>query len=323
VSPVDEPHVSVCIRAHGRPAELAATIASVLEQSYRDFEVVVSDDSGEVQDVAEGFGDARVRYFRNPAPSGAAGNLTHAVTRSRGRLIAILNDDDLWLPEFLAEAVGVLERNPDVGLVFTDDYYEVGTKRVRRDLPFRPGRHEQFLRQLLEHSMPASATLMRRAAWDEGERAVPLTPLMVGDVMAWLRTAAAGWPFYYLAEPLAVSRLHGGQVSLSEAGLPARMIATFEAFRFDDPVCESLRRARLAESFLARAHAHLTRRRFGDAWRDVGRAHRAAPRPMGIRALLALSGLRGAAMRWVISHPRLLGPLLGTWRRVRPPVLPH
>jgi hypothetical protein len=316
---ISRPEVSVCIRGW-RAEPLEAAIASVLAQTYGDFEVVVSDDSGDLQAVAEGFGDARVRYSRNPAPAGPAMNLSRVVGLARGRLIAILNDDDRWLPSFLATTVGVLAGNPDVGLVFTDDFFEVGRRRLRRRLPFRPGRHERFLRPLLEHSLPASATLMRRAVWDEGERATPLAPELVGDSVVWYRSAEAGWPFYYVAEPLGVSRVHAGQVSWSEQDLPARMVATHAAFRFDDPACERLRRARLAEFHLARAHVHLVQRRPRGAWSEIGRAHRIAPRPLGLRAVLALSGARGLAMRWGSSHPSLLIPLLELWRRLRPPV---
>jgi glycosyltransferase involved in cell wall biosynthesis len=316
------PAVSACIRAHGRPDALAATIESVLAQSYQDFEVVVSDDSGGLEAVTESFRDSRVRYRLNPAPAGPAANLKHAVDYSRGRFIAILNDDDLWLPRFLARTVAVLESDPDIGIVFTNDFFEVGTTRTRRDLPHAPGRHERFLAALLEHGMPASATLMRRAVWDEGERATPLTPQMVGDAAVWLRSAQAGWPFYYLDEPLAVFRVHRGQVSWNEHGLPARMIATHAAFRFDDPVCESLRRARLAEVLLARAHGHLARGRIREAIADVARAHHESPRPLGLRALLAITGLRGVTMRWGSSHPKMLVQLLRLWRHIRPPLLP-
>jgi hypothetical protein len=294
----------------------------VLAQTYRDFEVVVSDDSGDAEHVAGGFEDVRVRYFRNHDPAGPAANLLHAVGVSRGRLLAILNDDDLWLPGFLSRAVAVLERHSDVGIVFTNDFLEVGASRLRRDLPFRRGRYERFLRELLEHAMPASATVISRAVWEDGERAVPLTPEMVGDATVWLRAADAGWPFYYLDEPLAVSRVHRGQVSWSEEGLPTRMIVTHSAFGFDDPRCEQLRRARLAEFFLARAHTHLIRRRIGAAWADIALAHQMAPRPMGLRGFLALSGLRGIAVRWGCSHPTALVPLLRIWRHLRPPVLP-
>ena len=316
------PRVSVCIRAWNRPEGLAATIASVLGQTYEDFEVVVSDDSGGLDAVTDRFDDPRVRYHRNPAPAGPAANLARVIGLANGPLLAILNDDDLWHPGFLATTVGVLDAHTDVGIAFTDDWFDVEGRRIRRRLPFAPGRHESFLRSLLEHGMPASATVMRRAVWDEGERAVPITPGMVGDRAVWLRSAAAGWPFYYVDEPLAVSRIHPRQLSWSEEGLAARMIATHDAFRFEDAECEALRRARLAEFLLARSGVHLRHRRPRAAWADAARAHREAPRTLGLRALLALTGVRGTAMRWGSAHPRLLVAALGLWRRLRPPVLP-
>jgi hypothetical protein len=300
---------------------LAATIESVLAQTFRDFEVVVSDDGGGVARVVEGFADERVRYHRNPAPAGAAANLATVIGLSRGRLIAILNDDDLWLPDFLATTVGVLEAHPEVGIVLTADYFDVGGRQMPRRLPYAPGRSERGLVWALEHGIPASATVTRRTVWDEGERAVPITPGVVGDVMVQLRAGAAGWPFYYVDRPLAVTTLHAQQLSWSEQGLPARMVSTYEAFRFADPVCEDLRRARVAEFLLARAHSSARAGRWRAAWHDIGRAHRASPRPLGLRALLALSGLRNATVRWGASHPAVLVSLLRLWRRVRPSVL--
>ncbi|MEA2440027.1 MAG: hypothetical protein QOH76_1451 [Thermoleophilaceae bacterium] len=319
-----DPHVSVCIRAHTRTDELAAAIASVLDQTYGDFEVVVSDDSGRLEHVAAAFGDPRVRYHRNPDPAGPAANLSRAVSLARGRLIAILNDDDSWLPGFLSATVDVLDRHPDLGIVFTEDFLQVGDRRVRSRLPFAPGRHNRFLRDLLEYLLlPASSKVMRRAVWDDGERAIPVSPQVVADPFVALRAASASWPFYYLDEPLAISRIHAQQVSWSDSHLPTRLVATYDAFRFDDPVCEELRRARVAESLLARAHVLVLHRRFADAWADIGRAHMTAPRPLGLRAALALSGLRGLAMRRGASHPWLLVALLELWPRIRPAVLPQ
>jgi glycosyltransferase involved in cell wall biosynthesis len=318
-----EPHVSVCIRAHTRADGLRSAIGSVLGQTYGDFEVVVSDDSGRLESVAAGFGDPRVRYHRNARPAGPAANLVNSVSLARGRLVAILNDDDYWLPGFLAATVDVLDRHPDVGIVFSDDFLEIRERRVRRRLPFAPGRHQPFLRQLLEHSMPPSAAVMRRAVWDDGERAIPVSPRMVADAVVWLRSASAGWPFYYIDEPLAVSRVHSRQISWSDEGLPTLLIAAYNAFRFEDPICEDLRRARVAEFLLARANVHLVRNRFGDACADIARAHRTAPRPMGLRAALALSGSRGLAIRWGCSRPSALVAVLELWRRFRPAVLPR
>src|SRR6266480_1389171 len=251
------PHVSVCIRAYSRARDVEAAIASALAQTYTDLEVIVYDDSGGLRHVVESFGDPRVLYHPNPSPNGPAGNLSRAVGLSQGSLIAILNEDDRWLPGFLAATVDVLDDQPEVAVAFTDDLFEIGQRHVRRALPFAPGRHDRFLRGLLEYSMPASAAVIRRSAWDEGERAVPVSPQLVGDAVVWLRTAAAGRAFYYVDRPLAISGVNAHQVTWSDPGLPTRMIASFDAFRFDDPMAEELRRARVAEFRLARAHVLL------------------------------------------------------------------
>ena len=90
----------------------------------------------------------------------------------------------------------------------------------------------------------------------------------------------------------------------------------------DDQVWEEeLRLARLSEFLFARAGMNVRRRSFAAARADVARARAVAPRRAGVRALLALSGLRGIGMRWGVGHPRAIVPVLAVWRRVRPPVV--
>ena len=261
-----------------------------------------------------------MHYHPNPAPDGPAEPEPRSEP-ARGRYLAILNDDDRWLPGFLEAAVGVLERDPAVGIAFTDDYFEVRGRRVRRALPFAPGGHDHFLPELLAYSMPASAGVIRRDAWDEGERHVPISAHLVGDAVVWMRTASAGWPFHYIDEPLGISGVNASQVSWSDASLPSRMIATHDAFRFADPVCEALRRARMAEFLLARAHANLIRGRLRDVWGRGTRSQTLPPTPPQETPPPHTEG-RPWGMRCVAGHPRLLVPMLDLWRRLRPPVLP-
>lgn len=317
------PAVSVLIRAFERPDGLTAAIASALAQSYRDLEVVVSDDSGRLGYVAERFADPRVRYSPNPTPAGPAANLARAARLARGHLLAVLNDDDRWDPSFLARTVPILDSDPTIGVVFTDDFLEFGGRLMRRRLPHAPGRHDAFLSQALEHSIPPSANVIRRTVFEEGERRNPLTASVVGDYALWLRTASMGAVFYALDDALATSSVHPAQVSWSESGLATRMIATLGALEFDDPGCERVRRMRLAEALLARTHVHLRQRRLHAAAGDLRAAREVAPRRLGVRALLALSGLRAPLMRWGSSRPWALIPLLRVWRRVRPSVLPR
>ena len=315
------PAVSVLLRAWNRPAGLRTAIESALTQTHTDLEVVVSDDSGALEAVATGFGDPRVKYYANPAPAGPAANLRRAASLARGRFFAILCDDDRWLESFLESTVAILKRDPAVGVVFTDHFLEVGGLSIRHGFPYAPGRHDRLLTEILEHSIPASANLMRREVWEDGECAVPLRDNMIGDNTTWLRAASGGHPFYYLPESLAVTRIHPGQVSWSEDGLSGRLIATLNAFRFHDPLAEDLRRARLSEALFARAGSNLRARRPGAFWHDLRSALAVTARPPGLRVLLAVTGARHNVARLAVRHPRAGFRALWLWSRIRPPAL--
>jgi glycosyltransferase involved in cell wall biosynthesis len=303
---------------------LARAIESVLAQTYRDFEVVVSDDSGRLAPVVERFGDPRLRYCANPAPTGPAGNLRHAVSNARGRLLATLNDDDWWDPRFLEVTTRVLAHDPGVGIVFTDQILDIGGREVRRRFPCAPGRHDRFLLEILDHSIPVSGTVLRRSVWDDGERHTPLLDRMVGDYTVCLRAAAAGHPFHYVPELLCVTGVHRGQGSWVEEGLPSRHLGTLTAFRFDDdPECEALRRARVREQLLARAGRSMRHGRLRDGASDLLEARQMGPALSPARAVLAFTGLRELLMRWGTGHPRLTGAALGQWQRIRPAVFPR
>jgi hypothetical protein len=316
---VSAPAVSVLIRAYSGGAGLSRAIASVLDQTFEDYEVVVSDDSGSHGPLVERFADPRLRYEPNPAPAGPAANLRRAIGLSSGRLLAVLNEDDEWRPSFLEHAVRVFADDPALGVFFADAPWEVGGQLIPHHLPFAPGRHARFLAEVLERGVPCAACVSAREVWDAGERTLPLRDEMVGDLTLWLRAAEAGWAFHYRPEALGIYHVHAGQLTWAD-GFARRAIATLEAFRFDDPHCEGLRRARLAELYMASARVQLKRRRLRLARADVGRARRAEPARLGARDLLALSGLRELTVRLACSHPRALASASAIWRRVRPPV---
>jgi MerR family redox-sensitive transcriptional activator SoxR len=316
------PAVSVCIRASARPADLLTeAIDSVLAQTFTDFEIVISDDSACRGPVVPALDDPRVRYHANPRPAGSVANMRRVLGLARAPLVCLLDDDDLWLPEFLATTVERFQRDPDVGVVFTDHYLDVGGQRVARRPPIAAGRHDDFLPQLLEHwGVTLCSSLIRREVWQGCQRDFPLVDGTIGDITLWVAAALADWPFHYVDRPLAVWRQHAAQMTWSDE-LPARNVATLERFRFSDPASEQLRRARLAEARAAQAGVHLRHGRFRAALVELGDARRTAPERIGVRGLMAFTGIRHAVMRFAASHPRLLTMGAPVWRRVRPPVV--
>lgn len=112
--------VSVVIPTYQRGYILDRAIQSVLDQTYRQVEIVVADDGStdSTREVVARFGPV-VRYFHQPnAGVSAARNL--GLRNARGEFVALLDSDDCWLPWKLEAQVRLLKRFPEVGMVWTD-----------------------------------------------------------------------------------------------------------------------------------------------------------------------------------------------------------
>jgi glycosyltransferase involved in cell wall biosynthesis len=113
--------VSVIIPTYNRAAKVGEAIASVLAQTFREYEIIVVDD-GSTDDTgarAAQWHDARVRYVRQ-ANTGAAGARNAGVGLARAALVSFLDSDDLWKPDNLEREVEFLARHPEAGCVFSD-----------------------------------------------------------------------------------------------------------------------------------------------------------------------------------------------------------
>ncbi|EZP71426.1 Glycosyl transferase [Sphingomonas paucimobilis] len=108
------PFFSVVIPLYNRAAIVGDTIRSVQAQDWQDFEIVVVDDGSHDNPapVIEAFGDPRVRYIRQDnAGGGAARN--RGIAQARGRYIAFLDSDDLFLPGKLSTMARALQDDDD------------------------------------------------------------------------------------------------------------------------------------------------------------------------------------------------------------------
>ena len=113
------PSVSVCIPVYNGQAFLAETLRSVLDQTYRDFELVVLDNASTdaTGRIARSFGDPRVRVETNPTTIPQPDNWREAVRRCRAPLIKLVCADDLLHPRCLEYQVGPMEADPGLAVV--------------------------------------------------------------------------------------------------------------------------------------------------------------------------------------------------------------
>jgi glycosyltransferase involved in cell wall biosynthesis len=217
------PRVSVIIPAFNNEATLAEAVRSVQAQTYADWEVIVSDDASTdgTAAIAEGFG-GEVHLVRSPENRGSGPARNAAVEAAQGELLALLDADDYWLPEFLAEQVALFDRTeapaPGVGMVGSDalilgpDGMAPGTYRDRSDFD-----EPLTLSGLLEGCPILTNTMViPRAAFDRVGGFAPEC-LRAQDHDLFIRLAELGYRIAYNPRPLVVYRIHSQSVSADAA----------------------------------------------------------------------------------------------------------
>jgi glycosyltransferase involved in cell wall biosynthesis len=113
------PEVSVLLPVRDGARTLALAMLSVLEQSFRDFELLVIDDGSldASPDIALRFGDPRVRLLRDGIKRGLAARLNQGIDAAAGRYIARMDADDVCFPERFARQVARLNAERSLDLV--------------------------------------------------------------------------------------------------------------------------------------------------------------------------------------------------------------
>ena len=120
------PRVSVMISTHNRAGYLREAVASVLAQTFTDFELILCDDASadETPSVCLELErlDSRVRTLRHEQNIGMVQNWNSGLAASRGHYFCKLDDDNRYLDTFLEKTVQALQETPDAAFVFTDEW---------------------------------------------------------------------------------------------------------------------------------------------------------------------------------------------------------
>ncbi len=110
----NNPLVSFCFTTFKRHYYLKKTLESVLQQSYQNFEVIVSDNDpeGSGRATVEAFNDSRFRYFKNEANLGMKKSFNRSLQRSTGEYVVMIADDDPVYPDMLETLLDLSVRYP-------------------------------------------------------------------------------------------------------------------------------------------------------------------------------------------------------------------
>ena len=213
------PLVTVLLTSYNRAAMLCEAVTSVLCQTMDDFELIVLDDNSPrgsgVAKVLAKLRDERAWLLQSRIPDGRRSEharyavmINRGIRLARGKYLAYLCDDDLYLPEHLAALTGFLEANRQATVAYGPQIVRFPGKpdllrpadNVLRDAAF-----------LVDH---CSVVHRRQIAgldggWDESADGQEL-----GDAKFWRKLTDAGHQFYPVpGEPLTIHRHHPGTLT--------------------------------------------------------------------------------------------------------------
>ena len=136
---IEQPEISICIPAYKNTVFLARLLDSIAYQSFKNYEVVISDDSNDstVEDFVSSYRDIEdIRYFRNVPALGTPENWNEGIRQAKGKWIKLMHDDDWFTsPNALQFFSNASAANPSCSFFFSafqNVMHETGEEEVVR-----------------------------------------------------------------------------------------------------------------------------------------------------------------------------------------------
>ncbi|GAA4303404.1 glycosyltransferase family 2 protein [Nibribacter koreensis] len=198
------PEISVVIPLYNKGPYVGATLQSVLDQTFGNYEVVVVDD-GSTDDglqTVKLFTDARIKVV-SQANQGVSSARNHGVRQAQAPFIAFLDADDLWQPTYLQEMLGFIQQYPNCGLYIAAHKVAEKNKVQDPDKGLPNGLVPDYFKAELDHKITRlSSTVVPRAVCEK----VGCFPMgmVSGEDTYFCGKVAIAHPVAFLNKPLVI-----------------------------------------------------------------------------------------------------------------------
>lgn len=210
-STVDYGLVSIIMPNYNSEKYVEVTVKSVLAQTYQNWELLFVDDrsTDASLELVNAFQDERIRIFSMKENGGAALARNKAIEEAKGKWIAFLDSDDLWMPEKLEKQIAYMQNN---GIYFSYTDYEVIDESNAVISTFKPRLDVCKYKDILKHNHIGCLTVIYDS--DKlGKVFMPTNATKREDMACWLSILKKGEEAHCLHECLAQYKVHSNSVS--------------------------------------------------------------------------------------------------------------
>jgi len=209
---MDKPLVSVIMATYNEPENyLRESIESILNQTFKDFEFIIvldNPNNKKAEKIIKEYQqkDKRIVFIKNEKNLGRGASRNKAIDIANGRYIAILDADDIALPQRLEKQFKYMEDNKDVDLLFTWVYFIDEDGNILREFKpekykFKEIRKYFFKEHLTVHpSMMIKSDILKKIKYDEGL-------IRSQDYDLWIKCIAKNYKFDVIEEFLLKYRI--------------------------------------------------------------------------------------------------------------------
>jgi glycosyltransferase involved in cell wall biosynthesis len=232
------PKVSVVIATYNRAHLIGRAIQSVLDQNYRDFELIIVDDGStdNTEEAIRRFEDTRIVYLRHEKNKGEAAARNTGINAAKGEYVAFQDSDDESIPERLEKQMNVFQReSPQLGIVYASMYRidKEGRKTLFKSPTIMPKDGLVYRRALAYQveKIGIGTTLVRRTCF--GTAGLFDDKLRYYVDLEFFIRAAKHFYFYHIDEPLINYYEAGGSPASNLSALVSARETILEKY-FDD-----------------------------------------------------------------------------------------
>ncbi len=205
--------ISVIIPTYNRESTIVRSAMSVLNQTYKNIELIIIDDcsTDKTEVIVSAIADPRIRYFRQDTNHGACVARNRGIDEARGDYIAFQDSDDEWLPNKLEVQLNKLEESgADVCFCRMERHMDEETIRI---FPKARGNRIMERSELCNHSYVSTQMLLAKKAVFDEHRFDPLVKRT--QDYEWTIRASRNHKFYYAEDILVIQYLQNDSLTYS------------------------------------------------------------------------------------------------------------